>query len=334
MHRAHTRTEKLEELAENDPTRVKIIKKAEVKELIYENGQVNGVVYELDGKSTRLPGAVILASGGYAADFAKDGLLAKYRPDTLPLSTTNGPHCTGDGHKMASLIGARTIDMEKVQVHPTGLVDPNEPDAKVKFLAAEALRGSGGLLLDNEGKRFVDELQHRDHVSNEMFKHDKVRPPLSSLRCIGANAPRSSLSASFSTLMPRRRLSGTASTSAFLLSSLFVFVAHTPPSVGRGLMKRIEGGDALAKEMGIKPETLKATFDDMNAICDGKKKDPFGKKFFDRNRTTVRSPSPSKRERRLNARTDERHLPRRSYAACPSLHHGVRSLALLVSRTS
>ena len=43
-------------------------------------------------------------------------------------------------------------------MHPTGLVDPNEPDAKVKFLAAEALRGVGGLLLDNEGQRFADEL--------------------------------------------------------------------------------------------------------------------------------------------------------------------------------
>lgn len=40
-------------------------------------------------------------------------------------------------------IGAKTIHMDKVQVHPTGLVDPNEPNAKVKFLAAEALRGVG-----------------------------------------------------------------------------------------------------------------------------------------------------------------------------------------------
>jgi hypothetical protein len=54
--------------------------------------------------------------------------------------------------------GAHPIDMEKVQVHPTGLVDPKDPDSKVKFLAAEALRGVGGLLLDNEGQRFCDEV--------------------------------------------------------------------------------------------------------------------------------------------------------------------------------
>ena len=47
--------------------------------------------------------------------------------------------------------------MELVQVHPTGLVDPNEPDSKVKFLAAEALRGVGGILLNKTGDRFVGE---------------------------------------------------------------------------------------------------------------------------------------------------------------------------------
>lgn len=103
------------------------------------------------------------STGGYAADFAKDGLLAKYRPELLDLPTTNGEHCQGDGAKMAFEIGANGIDLDKVQVHPTGLVDPNEPDAKVKFLAAEALRGCGGLLLNSEGDRFADELGHRDY---------------------------------------------------------------------------------------------------------------------------------------------------------------------------
>jgi aspartate oxidase len=90
--------------------------------------------------------------------------------------TTNGDHCTGDGHKMAMLVGAKGIDLEKVQVHPTGLVDPKDPEAKVKFLAAEALRGVGGLLIDNTGSRFVDELEHRDFVTNKMWENNKVCP--------------------------------------------------------------------------------------------------------------------------------------------------------------
>jgi len=72
------------------------------------------------------------------------------------------------------LVGAKGIDLEKVQVHPTGLVDPKDPDAKVKFLAAEALRGVGGLLIDNTGSRFVDELEHRDFVTNKMWENNKV----------------------------------------------------------------------------------------------------------------------------------------------------------------
>lgn len=44
-------------------------------------------------------------------------------------------------------------------MHPAVLVDPNELDARVMFLAAEAMSGVGGFL-DNEGKRFVDEHQH------------------------------------------------------------------------------------------------------------------------------------------------------------------------------
>ncbi|CAD6956837.1 unnamed protein product, partial [Tilletia controversa] len=78
---------------------------------------------------------VILATGSYAADFdeGEGGLLKKYRPELLKLSTTNGDHCTGDGQKMIAAIGGKLIDLEKVQVHPTGLVDPKDPDAKVKF---------------------------------------------------------------------------------------------------------------------------------------------------------------------------------------------------------
>ena len=50
------------------------------------------------------------------------------------------------------------VDLHAVQVHPTGLVDPREPDAKVKWLAAEALRGAGGIIIDSKGNRFCDEV--------------------------------------------------------------------------------------------------------------------------------------------------------------------------------
>ena len=77
--------------------------------LIYEKGGVDGKEY----------GPVILASGGFGADFGSDSLLAKYRPDLLHLPTTNGEHCTGDAIKMGEKIGAETVDLEWVHVHPT-----------------------------------------------------------------------------------------------------------------------------------------------------------------------------------------------------------------------
>lgn len=46
----------------------------------------------------------------------------------MDLPTTNSEHSTGDGHRLA---GARVVDIEKVQVHPTGLVDSKEPKAKI-----------------------------------------------------------------------------------------------------------------------------------------------------------------------------------------------------------
>lgn len=72
---------------------------------------------------------------------------------------------------MGEAIGAKTIDLEWVQVHPTGLVNPKDPDAKVKFLAAEALRGVGGLIFDDDGYRFANELGRRDYVTGEMWKN-------------------------------------------------------------------------------------------------------------------------------------------------------------------
>ena len=55
-------------------------------------------------------------------------------------------------------------------MHPTGLVDPTDRAAKVKVLAAEALRGAGGLLLTKDGDRFANELGRRDYVTGEMWK--------------------------------------------------------------------------------------------------------------------------------------------------------------------
>merc|ERR1711972_773944 len=152
----------------------RIITKAKAHTLTMDGNVCTGLVYEKGGADFNESGPVILCSGGFGADFSPDSLLGKYRPDLMHLPTTNGAHCTGDGIKMGEVIGGKTIDLEWVQVHPTGLVKPDDPDAKIKFLAAEALRGVGGLVLDANGKRFANEVGRRDHVTGEMWKN---KPP-------------------------------------------------------------------------------------------------------------------------------------------------------------
>jgi flavocytochrome c len=239
--------QRLEELTESEPERVQVIKKARVTSVNKTGNKVTGVTYEYNGETHTADGVVVLATGGYAADFTNDSLLKQHRPDTFDLATTNGTHATGDGQKMLMAIGANGIDMDKVQVHPTGLIDPKEPDSKWKFLAAEALRGEGGLLLNSDGQRFSDELGHRDYVSGQMWKEkEKGKWPI------------------------RLVLNSKASN---------VLDFHTRHYSGRGLMKKMTGKE-LAKEIGCGEAALKKTFDEYNQIADGKKKDPWNKKYF------------------------------------------------------
>jgi len=239
--------QRFEELSESEPERVQLIKKAKVTSINTSGNRATGVTYEFGGETTSLDGPVVLATGGYAADFTNDSLLKKHRPDVFDLSTTNGNHATGDGHKMLMKIGANDIDMDKVQVHPTGLVDPKDPTAKTKFLAAEALRGEGGLLLNSKGGRFTDELEHRDYVSAKLWEEKKKG------------------------LWPVRLVLNSKA------SNILDF--HTRHYAGRGLMKKLSGKE-LAKDIGCTEAALQKTFTEYNSYADGKAKDPYGKKYY------------------------------------------------------
>jgi NAD(P)H-flavin reductase len=89
----------------------------------------------------------------------------------LGVPTTNGSFANGDGIRFGEAIGASLIDMDKVQLHPTAFIDPNDPGNHTKYLGPEALRGSGGILLDQQGRRFVNELDLRSVVSQKILDH-------------------------------------------------------------------------------------------------------------------------------------------------------------------
>jgi len=237
--------ERLEEVMEaTNGELARIVNKAEAKRLLTDSaGSVIGVEYEKDGNLAQEYGPVVIATGGFGADYKPDSLLQQNRPDLQHLPTTNGDHCTGDGIKMAVAIGAGTTDMTSVQVHPTGLVHPGEPDAKVKFLAAEALRGVGGILVDANGNRFCDELGRRDYVSGEMNRN---KGPF------------------------RLILNGKASKE---------IEWHCKHYVGRGIMKKFSTGAELAQEIGVPASKLADTFSKYNEAAKSGKC-PFDKKYF------------------------------------------------------
>eukprot|EP00760_Papus_ankaliazontas_P001438 PhM_4_TR10474/c0_g1_i3/m.69464 len=140
---------------------------------------VRGVMYQNSDNPhpvELLADAVILATGGFASDMSDTSLLKEFTPQLVGIPTTNGDFATGDGMKMAREIGASLIDMDKVQLHPTGFINPKDPNNNTKFLGPEALRGSGGILLNNKGERFVNELDLRSKVSAAIQAQGNVYP--------------------------------------------------------------------------------------------------------------------------------------------------------------
>ena len=99
--------------------------------------------------------AVILTSGGFGANM---DMVVEYKPELKGFMTTNAPGILGQGIKMAQAIGADTVDMDQIQIHPTVQYDSAS-------LITEGLRGDGAVLINSEGKRFIDEVSTRDVVS-------------------------------------------------------------------------------------------------------------------------------------------------------------------------
>ena len=101
-----------------------------------------GEVKQIDAKS------VIIATGGYGSLY--HGF------------TTNAYGSTGDGIASVLRAGGAVSDMEFIQFHPTALKHSC-------ILVSESARGEGGYLVNESGKRFVDELKPRDEVARAIF---------------------------------------------------------------------------------------------------------------------------------------------------------------------
>lgn len=157
--------------------KLKIMMDTKVTGLLQENGTVIGLEYiSLDKDDENLSSLkapnVILATGGFASDRTQGSYLEKHRPELMGFSTTAGDFSTGDGITLGTQMGAGTVDLDKVQIHPTGWVDPADEFNPSKILAAELMRGVGGILLNDSGARFCNELGTRAYVTDMMLKHE------------------------------------------------------------------------------------------------------------------------------------------------------------------
>ncbi|MEE3663010.1 flavocytochrome c [Brenneria sp. g21c3] len=132
-----------------------------VTDILYEADAVIGVQAVNDDNEalTILAKSVIVASGGFSAN--RD-MVVQYRAELDGFVTTNHKGATGDGIAILEKIGAGTVDMGEIQIHPT-------VEQTTSYLVSESIRGGGAILVSQEGKRFFNEMETRDKVSAQII---------------------------------------------------------------------------------------------------------------------------------------------------------------------
>ena len=129
-------------------------------EIIMKDGKAVGIkATGKDGNKVTINAkSVVIATGGFGAN---SEMVEKYKPELKGFATTNAEGAQGQGIDMATAVGAATVDMDQIQIHPTVHI---EEDGNA-HLITEGLRGDGAILVNAEGKRFYDEVSTRDKVS-------------------------------------------------------------------------------------------------------------------------------------------------------------------------
>lgn len=140
---------------------IKILYKARVTGILQDGNSPSGVtVSSPDGDFTVKAKAVIIATGGFGAN---PDLIVSYNPKLAGFGTTNHAGATGDAFAWVTPFNAALLDMDQIQTHPTVVPVKN-------IMITEAVRGNGAILVNREGKRFVQELSTRDVVSEATLK--------------------------------------------------------------------------------------------------------------------------------------------------------------------
>jgi fumarate reductase (CoM/CoB) subunit A len=146
-------------------TSVRVFDEVFATKLLVTDGKISGVC------------AVDLKYGDYLVFRAKAVVMATGGAGRIYSVTSNAQLDVGDGYGMAYEAGCEMIDMEMIQFHPTGMVKPESAKGR---LVTEAVRGEGGILLNNKGERFMNryypeimELAGRDQVARSIMTEVK-----------------------------------------------------------------------------------------------------------------------------------------------------------------
>ncbi len=150
----------LREEIEKSPVDLRVEHKA-VKILTNSSGAVVGVdVVDKSGKQYTIDcKSVVIATGGFGGS---PETFVYYNQKLKGYETTNTPGATGDFVTLVQGLDVQLKDMAYIQTHPTISKDYG-------VLITEAIRGNGGILVNNQGKRFADELKNRDFLSEDLL---------------------------------------------------------------------------------------------------------------------------------------------------------------------
>ena len=206
------------------------------EKLIDEDGKVVGVEAVRDDGSKLIinSNATILATGGFGANLP---MVSKYKPELDGFMTTNAPGILGQGIDMAVAIGANVVDMDQIQIHPT-------VEANSAALITEGLRGDGAILVNSNGKRFIDEVGTRDVVSKA-----EIEQP-----------------GSFSWLIVDKKM----------VDASQVIQGY----IKKGFTKEGETYEELADAIGVDKETFADTMNKWNECVNNKEDKDFGRTSF------------------------------------------------------
>lgn len=225
---------------EKEKLPVKVYYLTRANELIKDNGRVVGVkAKDGQGKDVEVLAkkGVVLATGGFGANIEMrmkydqlwDGKLDKR------IGTTNSRAITGDGIPMAEKAGAKLVGMGYIQLLPV-----TDPTTGQTIATCEGT----ALYVNNEGKRFVNEMERRDVLSKAAIQ----QPGGTFWRmCTVKNA----------------RVKNGITVHGLSVESL----------IKAGKLVRGETVEELAKKTNIDPKVLKKTFDEFNSFCRGERKD-------------------------------------------------------------